>query len=160
MSLSFNFRLVPSARQTNPESHVQAPGRSLTVARALRGDDSRNMKREKKKCVSVILCKTALQRPNRSTDMLNGNAAQYTCVSAAEPLNRHAKRQCRLIYALFSGRAAQVLFSGRAAQPTCSAAMPLNLLMFQRPSRSSDIHMYMCVCISRCSNDFNFVFNS
>ena len=45
-----------------------------------------------------------------------------------EPLNRHAQQHCRSIY---------VLFSGRAAQPKCSAAVPLNLRTFQRPSRSS-----------------------
>ena len=59
--------------------------------------------------------------------MRERDTVQNRCATA-EPLNRHAQRQCRSIY---------VVFSGRAAQSTCSEAVPLNLRTFERPSRSS-----------------------
>ena len=107
MGLSFNFRLAPSARQTNPDRPRASPWEvSDGIARARIGDDLRSLKIEKM----------------RERGTLQNQSA------TAEPLNRHAQRQCRSIY---------VLFSGRAAQPTCSAAVPLNLRNVQRPIRSS-----------------------
>ena len=70
---------------------------------------------------------SALQRPSRSADMLSGNAAQSTHVSAAEPLKRHAQRQRRSVYVVFSGRAAQPCAFGQT-----SAAAPLSNLLAWR----------------------------
>ena len=146
MSLSFNFRLAPSARQTNPDRPLANPWEILTIARARRGQDRRNMKIEKKKCVSAVLCKTTLQRPSRSTDMLSGSAAQSTHFSAAEPLKRHTHvyvcvyPDAQMISTLSStAEGPKTRRSGKAAQSSYfSAAEPLKRHA-QRQRRSAHV---------------------
>ena len=126
------------------------------------------MKMERNKCVSAVLCKTtcsaavplnlrtfqrpsrssALQRPSRSADMLSGNAAQSTHVSAAEPLKRHTHvyvcvyPDAQMISTLSStAEGPKTRRSGKAAQSSYfSAAEPLKQ------------HMYhiLFVCINTC----------
>ena len=57
----------------------------------------------------------------------SGNAAQSSYCSAAEPLKRHAQRQRRSVYVVFSGRAAQPCAFGQT-----SAAAPLSNLLAWR----------------------------
>ena len=57
----------------------------------------------------------------------SGNAAQSSYFSAAEPLKRHAQRQRRSVYVVFSGRAAQPCAFGQT-----SAAAPLSNLLAWR----------------------------